>query len=73
MIESPHSTARRDDVLLRVRDLRTYFHTSEGTARAVDGVSFELHAGVLVARLREYEASVRRERADLQKSLVEIT
>ena len=33
--------------LLRVRDLRTYFVTEQGggTARAVDGVSFDLHAG----------------------------
>ncbi|HUP00544.1 MAG TPA: ABC transporter ATP-binding protein [Gemmatimonadota bacterium] len=28
--------------LLQVEDLRTYFHTDEGTARAVDGVSFEV-------------------------------
>ena len=28
--------------LLRVEDLRTYFHTDEGTAKAVDGVSFGL-------------------------------
>jgi oligopeptide/dipeptide ABC transporter ATP-binding protein len=35
------------DPLLRVRDLRTYFVTDQGggTARAVDGVSFDLHAG----------------------------
>ena len=33
--------------LLRVRDLRTYFVTGQGrgTARAVDGVSFDLHPG----------------------------
>src|SRR3989440_3487023 len=33
--------------LLRVRDLKTYFVTEHGsgTARAVDGVSFDLHAG----------------------------
>ena len=43
----------------------TELRESYGDIRAVDGVSFELHAGVLVARLREYEASVRRERADL--------
>jgi len=29
--------------LLRVEDLRTYFHTDEGTAKAVDGVSFEVY------------------------------
>ncbi|MGH7542430.1 MAG: ATP-binding cassette domain-containing protein, partial [Gemmatimonadota bacterium] len=28
--------------LLRVDELRTYFHTDEGTAKAVDGVSFEV-------------------------------
>jgi len=28
--------------LLEVKDLRTYFHSDDGTARAVDGVSFEV-------------------------------
>ena len=28
--------------LLRVEDLKTWFHTEEGTATAVDGVSFEV-------------------------------
>ncbi len=31
--------------LLDVRDLKTYFSTDEGEYRAVDGVSFQLHAG----------------------------
>jgi peptide/nickel transport system ATP-binding protein/oligopeptide transport system ATP-binding protein len=30
------------DPLLRVEDLKTWFHTDEGTAKAVDGVSFDV-------------------------------
>ena len=37
-------TAAGED-LLQVHDLRTYFHTEEGVARAVDGVSLELRRG----------------------------
>ena len=32
-------------MLLQVRDLKTYFHTKTGPARAVDGVSFDIEAG----------------------------
>jgi peptide/nickel transport system ATP-binding protein len=35
----------RDDLILQVDDLRTHFHTRDGTVRAVDGVSFELDRG----------------------------
>lgn len=31
--------------LLEVKDLRTYFHTEEGTVKAVDGISFRLRRG----------------------------
>jgi oligopeptide transport system ATP-binding protein len=31
--------------LLEVRDLRTYFHTADGTVKAVDGVTFSLRRG----------------------------
>jgi oligopeptide/dipeptide ABC transporter ATP-binding protein len=34
-----------DEVILRVKDLRTYFKTDEGVVKAVDGVSFDLHRG----------------------------
>ncbi len=39
--------------LLEVRDLRTYFHTEHGTARAVDGVSFQLGSGRTLALVGE--------------------
>ena len=39
-------TVRKDDgMLLHVEDLKTYFHTQAGPARAVDGVSFDITAG----------------------------
>jgi peptide/nickel transport system ATP-binding protein len=39
--------------LLRVHDLRTYFYTEGGVARAVDGVSFEIGAGETVGLVGE--------------------
>ena len=34
-----------NDMILEVKDLRTYFNTDDGVVKAVDGVSFELHKG----------------------------
>jgi len=34
-----------NDVLLDLRSLQTYFFTSDGLAKAVDGVSYQLHRG----------------------------
>ena len=39
--------------LLEVRDLRTYFHTDAGTARAVDGVSFSIEKGEVLGIVGE--------------------
>jgi oligopeptide/dipeptide ABC transporter ATP-binding protein len=34
-----------DEVILQVRDLRTYFYLDAGVVKAVDGISFDLHKG----------------------------
>src|SRR5207248_9703118 len=34
-----------NNTLLSVKDLRTYFETEDGTVKAVDGISFDLHKG----------------------------
>jgi oligopeptide/dipeptide ABC transporter ATP-binding protein len=39
--------------LLRVHDLRTYFHVGGAVARAVDGVSFDIRAGETVGMVGE--------------------
>jgi oligopeptide/dipeptide ABC transporter ATP-binding protein len=39
--------------LLRVQDLRTYFHVGGAIARAVDGVTFDIHAGETVGMVGE--------------------
>jgi len=42
---APRAAPRHDDVLLRVRGLKTYFFTEAGVVRAVDGVDLVLRRG----------------------------
>ncbi len=42
-----------NETLLSVQDLRTYFRTPEGVARAVDGISFELQQNEIFALVGE--------------------
>ena len=41
------------ETLLRVENLKTYFRTAEGLARAVDGVSFEIQPNEIFAIVGE--------------------
>jgi len=41
------------EILLSIRDLKTWFETSQGTVRAVDGISFEIKRGETFALLGE--------------------
>jgi oligopeptide transport system ATP-binding protein len=38
-------TTMTDEIVLQVKDLRTYFYTDEGVVKAVDGITFDLHKG----------------------------
>lgn len=48
-----NSTNNIDEPLLQVRELKTYFRTSEGLAKAVDDVSFEIQRGEIFALVGE--------------------
>jgi peptide/nickel transport system ATP-binding protein len=49
----PPPVGASGDVLLRVSDLATHFFTRTGVVKAVDGVSFDVHAGEIVGLVGE--------------------
>jgi len=52
-VEDSSDGAPSDDVILEVKDLKTYFYTEEGEIRAVDGVNFNLRRGKILAIVGE--------------------
>lgn len=50
---TPDALASTSEPLLRVRDLRTVFHTESGTVAAVDGASFNLYPGQVLGIVGE--------------------
>lgn len=42
-----------DEVILQVKDLRTYFYTDAGVVKAVDGLTFDLHKGETIGLVGE--------------------
>lgn len=44
---------RADDLLLDIRNLRTWFHTRDGIVKAVDGVSLQLRRGEILGLVGE--------------------
>ena len=50
---APSPGATNAEPLLSVRDLRTYFHVEGGTAKAVDGISFDVYAGEVLGIVGE--------------------
>jgi oligopeptide transport system ATP-binding protein len=45
--------AAGDEVILEVKDLRTYFHTADGVVKAVDGLSYAVRRGECVGIVGE--------------------
>ena len=42
-----------DEVILKVKDLKTYFYTDAGVVKAVDGINFDLHKGEVLGIVGE--------------------
>jgi peptide/nickel transport system ATP-binding protein len=53
MTESVLSEKKDQDIVLRIKDLHTYFYTDLGIARALNGVSFEIPMGKVMGVVGE--------------------
>jgi oligopeptide/dipeptide ABC transporter ATP-binding protein len=53
MTVQPTPQAPPDDILLDIRDLRTYFYTQDGIVKAVDGIDFYVRRGEIVGLVGE--------------------
>ncbi len=53
MTAQPTPQAPPDDILLDIRNLRTYFYTQDGVVKAVDGIDFYVRRGEIVGLVGE--------------------
>jgi len=50
---TPHDIVQKEDLLLDVQDLKTWFYTRDGVVKAVDGVSLQLRRGEILGLVGE--------------------
>ena len=53
MIKKPNLEKTKQESILAVEDLKTYFYTDDGVVKAVDGVNFEVYPGEILGLVGE--------------------